>query len=103
MLHSVSDPFTEIPAGLLLFTICTQFIIEHFRLWTTVKSLVRCWFTSVCLALGLTDLLLPRPEDKVGQDNGDGEPERAMDVLPATVDPSRSLVLAGNVEQSHSG
>uniref|UniRef100_M4F0K7 E3 ubiquitin-protein ligase MARCHF6-like C-terminal domain-containing protein n=1 Tax=Brassica campestris TaxID=3711 RepID=M4F0K7_BRACM len=100
---SVSDPFTEIPAGLLLFTICTQFIIEHFRLWTTVKSLVRCWFTSVCLALGLTDLLLPRPEDKVGQDNGDGEPERAMDVLPATVDPSRSLVLAGNVEQSHSG
>ncbi|CAN6826626.1 unnamed protein product [Brassica oleracea] len=107
---SVSDPFTEIPVGILLFTICTQFIIEHFRLWTTVKSLVRCWFTSVCWALGLTDLLLPRPEDKVGQDNGDGEPgrqnrgpERAMDVLPATVDPNRSLVLAGNVEKSHSG
>ncbi|CAF2240075.1 unnamed protein product [Brassica napus] len=100
---SVSDPFTEIPAGLLLFTICTQFIIEHFRLWGTVKSLVRCWFTSVCLALGLTDLLLPRPEDKVGQDNGDGEHERAMDVLPATVDPNRSFVLARNVEQSHSG
>ncbi|CAN7032345.1 unnamed protein product [Brassica rapa subsp. trilocularis] len=110
MLHSVSDPFTEIPAGLLLFTICTQFIIKHFRLWTTVKSLVRCWFTSVCLALGLTDLLLPRPEDNVGQDNGNGEPgrqnrgpERAMDVLPATVDPNRSLVLAGNAEQCHSG
>ena len=57
----------------------------------------------------MTDLLLPRPEDKVGQDNGDGEPgrqnrgpERAMDVLPATVDPNRSLVLAGNVEKSHS-
>ncbi|CAG7898249.1 unnamed protein product [Brassica rapa] len=100
---SVSDPFTEIPAGLLLFTICTNFIIEHFRLWTTVKSLVRCWFTSVYLALGLTDLLLPRPEDNVGQDNGDGEPERAMDVLPETVDPNRSLVLARNVEQSHSG
>ncbi|XP_013624900.1 PREDICTED: probable E3 ubiquitin ligase SUD1 [Brassica oleracea var. oleracea] len=106
---SVSDPFTEIPVGILLFTICTQFIIEHFGLWTTVKSLVRCWFTSVCWALGLTDLLLPRPEDKVGQDNGDGEPgrqnrgpERAMDVLPATVDPNRSLVLAGNVEKSHS-
>ncbi|KAG2291735.1 hypothetical protein Bca52824_038404 [Brassica carinata] len=73
---SVSDPFTEIPAGMLLFTICTQFIIEHFRLWTAVESLVRFWFTCVGWALGLTDFLLPRPEDNVGQDNGNGEPGR---------------------------
>ena len=75
-LHSVSDPFTEIPAGMLLFTICTQFIIEHFSLWTAVESLVRFWFTCVGWALGLTDFLLPRPEDNVGQDNGNGEPGR---------------------------
>lgn len=57
-LHSVSDPYTEIPAGILLLTICTPFIIEHFSIQTTVVSLLRCWFTCVGWALGLTDFLL---------------------------------------------
>ncbi|KAL0799141.1 hypothetical protein Bca101_054316 [Brassica carinata] len=100
---SVSDPFTEIPAGLLLLTMCTQFIIEHFRLWTTFKSLVRCWFTSVCWAFGLKNLLLPRPEDNDGQENGNGEPGRQnRGPESATVDQKRSLLLAGKVEQSDS-
>lgn len=108
---SVSDPFTEIPADMLLFQICIPFIIEHFRLRTTIKSLLRCWFTAVGWALGLTDFLLPRPEDNVGQDNGIGEPgrqnraqvlqaggpDRAIAALPAADDPNRNLLRAGNV------
>ncbi|KAG7618352.1 Zinc finger RING-CH-type [Arabidopsis thaliana x Arabidopsis arenosa] len=108
---SVSDPFTEIPADMLLFQICIPFIIEHFRLRTTIKSLLRCWFTGVGWALGLTDFLLPRPEDNIGQDNGNGEPgrqnraqvlqvggpDRAMAALPVADDPNRSRLRAGNV------
>ncbi|XP_024932938.1 probable E3 ubiquitin ligase SUD1 isoform X1 [Ziziphus jujuba] len=73
---SVSDPFTEIPADMLLFQICIPFAIEHFKLRTTIKSLLRYWFTVVGWALGLTDFLLPRPEDNVVQENGNAEPGR---------------------------
>lgn len=40
---------------------------------TTIKSLLRYWFTAVGWALGLTDYLLPRPEDNGGHDNGNGD------------------------------
>ncbi|KAF9601697.1 hypothetical protein IFM89_022117 [Coptis chinensis] len=70
---SVSDPFTEIPADMLLFQICIPFAIEHFKLRSTVKSLLRHWFTAVGWALGLTDFLLPRPEDGGGQEGGNVE------------------------------
>ncbi|XP_059652910.1 probable E3 ubiquitin ligase SUD1 isoform X2 [Cornus florida] len=73
---SVSDPFTEIPADMLLFQICIPFAIEHFKLRTTIKSLLRYWFTAVGWALGLTDFLLPKPEDNGGQETGNGEPVR---------------------------
>ncbi|XAR59435.1 Ubiquitin--protein ligase [Bertholletia excelsa] len=73
---SVSDPFTEIPADMLLFQICIPFAIEHFKLKTTIKSLLHYWFTAVGWALGLTEFLLPRPEDNNGQENGNGEPAR---------------------------
>lgn len=75
-LSRVSDPFTEIPADMLLFQICIPFAIEHFKLRTTIKSLLRYWFTAVGWALGLTDFLLPRPEDNGAQDNGNAEPGR---------------------------
>lgn len=104
-LHSVSDPFTEIPAGIVLLTIFTPFIIEHFRVQTTVVSLLRCWFTCVGWALGLTDFLLPKPEDNAGQDNGNAEPgqnieqvldvggpDMAVAVLPVADGPNRSLL-----------
>ncbi|KAL3515296.1 hypothetical protein ACH5RR_022198 [Cinchona calisaya] len=70
---SVSDPFTEIPADMLLFQICIPFAIEHFKLRTTIKSLLRYWFTAVGWALGLTNYLLPRPEDNNAHDNGNGD------------------------------
>ncbi|KAL3614233.1 putative E3 ubiquitin ligase sud1 [Castilleja foliolosa] len=70
---SVSDPFTEIPADMLLFQICIPFAIEHFKLRHTLKSLLRYWFTAVGWALGLTDFLLPKPEDNGGNDNGNGD------------------------------
>ncbi|XP_024979580.1 probable E3 ubiquitin ligase SUD1 [Cynara cardunculus var. scolymus] len=73
---SVSDPFTEIPANMLLFQICIPFAIEHFKLRATIKSLLHYWFTAVGWALGLTDFLLPKPEDNVGQENGNLDPVR---------------------------
>lgn len=73
---SVSDPFTEIPADMLLFQICIPYAIKHFKLRVTIKSILRYWFTVVGWALGLTDFLLPRPEDNGGLENGNGEPAR---------------------------
>ncbi|KAF7127563.1 hypothetical protein RHSIM_Rhsim11G0163900 [Rhododendron simsii] len=73
---TVSDPFTEIPADMLLFQICIPFAVEHFKLRATIKSVLRYWFTGVGWALGLIDFLLPRPEDGGGQENGNGEPAR---------------------------
>ncbi|KAI3755409.1 hypothetical protein L1987_55207 [Smallanthus sonchifolius] len=76
---SVSDPFTEIPANMLLFQICIPIAVEHFKLKATIKSLLRYWFTAVGWALGLTDFLLPSPEDDNGQDNGQlGGQDRAV-------------------------
>ena len=74
----MSDPFTEIPADMVLFQICIPFAIEHFKLRATIKSLLRYWFTAIGWALGLTDFLLPRPEDTVGQDNGNGDADRQV-------------------------
>lgn len=61
---------------MLLFQICIPFAIEHFKLRTTIKSLLRYWFTAVGWALGLTDFLLPRPDDNGNQENGNGEAAR---------------------------
>lgn len=60
---------------MLLFQICIPFAIEHFKLRTSIKSLLRYWFTVVGWALGLTDFLLPRPEAN-GQETGNAEPGR---------------------------
>ncbi|KAI7746699.1 hypothetical protein M8C21_009262 [Ambrosia artemisiifolia] len=79
---SISDPFTEIPANMLLFQICIPFAIEHFKLRATIKSLLHYWFAAVGWALGLTDFLLPRPEDNVEQENGNRDPVR-QDMLHA--------------------
>ncbi|KAL0660286.1 LOW QUALITY PROTEIN: hypothetical protein Bca4012_080871 [Brassica carinata] len=98
---SVSDPYTEVPAGILLLTICTPFIIEHFSIQTTVVSLLRCWFTCVGWALGLTDFLLLKPEDNRNDEPGRQnieqvlhvvEPDMAMAAHPAPDDPKRSLL-----------
>ncbi|XVF45105.1 hypothetical protein PTKIN_Ptkin02bG0179200 [Pterospermum kingtungense] len=108
---SVSDPFTEIPADMLLFQICIPFAIEHFKLRTTIKSLLRYWFTAVGWALGLTEFLLPRPEENGGQENANMEPGRqdrlevvqlggqerqAMVAFAAADDPNRRLLTSGN-------
>ncbi|CAL9749009.1 unnamed protein product [Musa acuminata subsp. burmannicoides] len=70
---TIFDPFTEIPTDVLLFQICIPFAIEHFKLRTTIKSLLRHWFTAVGWALGLTDYLLPPPEEIGTQDAGNIE------------------------------
>ncbi|KAL4318095.1 hypothetical protein GQ457_18G016340 [Hibiscus cannabinus] len=107
---SVSDPFTEIPADMLLFQICIPFAIEHFKLRTTIKSLLRYWFTAVGWPLGLTEFLLPRPEENGGQENANMEPgqqdrpqvvqrggqEQAMVAFAADDDPNRGLLASWN-------
>ncbi|XP_059447623.1 probable E3 ubiquitin ligase SUD1 isoform X1 [Corylus avellana] len=116
---SVSDPFTEIPADMLLFQICIPFAIEHFKLRTTIKSLLRYWFTVVGWALGLTDFLLPRPEDNGGQENGNGDPgrqdrlqavqlggqDRALVALAGADDQNRSILASenSNVSEEYDG
>lgn len=61
---------------MLLFQICIPFAIEHFKLRTTIKSFLHYWFTAVGWALGLTDFLLPRPDNNGAQENANGEPAR---------------------------
>ncbi|KAG6710193.1 hypothetical protein I3842_06G172300 [Carya illinoinensis] len=116
---SVSDPFTEIPADMLLFQICIPFAIEHFKLRTTIKSLLRYWFTAVGWALGLTDFLLPRPEDNGGQENGNGYPgrqdrlqavqvgvqDRALVALARADDPNTQILASedSNVSEEYIG
>ncbi|GMP48457.1 hypothetical protein CsSME_00015798 [Camellia sinensis var. sinensis] len=73
---SVSDPFTEIPADMLIFQICIPFALEHFKLRATIKFGLHYWFTVVGWALSLTDFLLPGPEDSSGQEHGNEEPAR---------------------------
>ncbi|EPS64281.1 hypothetical protein M569_10499, partial [Genlisea aurea] len=73
---SVSDPFTEIPADMLLLQICIPFAIEHFKLRRTLKSLLGYWFAAVGWTLGLTDYLLPKADDTGVNENGNGNPVR---------------------------
>lgn len=94
----LSDPFTEIPANMLLFQICIPFAIEHFKLRTTIKSLLRYWFTAVGWALGLTDFLLPRPDDNGNQENGNGERGRQerLQIVQAGVHDQGMVPFAGD-------
>lgn len=70
---SMSDPFTEIPADMLLFHICIPFAIEHFRPRATFKTVLFHWFSVIGWMLGLSDFLLPNPEDGNGQDGVNGQ------------------------------
>ncbi|KAG7977003.1 hypothetical protein I3843_05G008100 [Carya illinoinensis] len=101
---SVSDPFTEIPADMLLFQICIPFAIEHFKLRTTIKSFLRYWFTAVGWALGLTDFLLPRPGDNGGQENGTRDPGRQDRVQAVQLGvQDRALVAVAGVDDPNRG
>ncbi|XP_042066787.1 probable E3 ubiquitin ligase SUD1 isoform X2 [Salvia splendens] len=106
---SVSDPFTEIPADMLLFQICIPFAIEHFKLRHTLKSLLRYWFTAVGWALGLTDFLLPKPEDNGGHENGNADMGRqgrghgegvGQERVVALEDVNRPRYLAANANSA---
>lgn len=83
---------------MLLFQICIPFAIEHFKLRTTIKSLLRYWFTAVGWALGLTDFLLPRPDESGNQENGNGEPARQerLQIVQAGVHDQGLVPFAGD-------
>jgi len=54
-----SDPFTEIPADLLLFHFCVPFTLEHCHPRAKVKSFLRFWLSHVGSALDLTKYIFP--------------------------------------------
>ncbi|KAL5713997.1 RING-type E3 ubiquitin transferase [Ranunculus cassubicifolius] len=99
---SVSDPFTEIPADMLLFQICIPFAVEHFKLRATIKSVLRQWFTVVGWTLSLTDFLLPRAEDGGRQEDGnvDGNDGLRDVAIMAANDQNRNLHAPGHVDVS---
>ncbi|XP_078431028.1 RING/U-box superfamily protein [Wolffia australiana] len=66
---TVSDPFTEIPADMLLFQICIPFAIEHFKPRATIKAILHQWFTVAGWALDLTEFLLPPRGENGGNEN----------------------------------
>ncbi|KAG0495508.1 hypothetical protein HPP92_000199 [Vanilla planifolia] len=80
---TIFDPFTEIPADVLLFQICIPFAVEHFRPRSAIKAILRRWFIAVGWALGLTDFLLPRPDDNGRLENHDNEVLRRDRLLDA--------------------
>ncbi|CAN1307457.1 Probable E3 ubiquitin ligase SUD1 [Linum perenne] len=90
---SVSDPFTEIPADMLLFQICIPFAVQHFKPRITIKSFLRYWFTTVGWLLGLTAYLLPTADENGVQDNVNAEPGR-RDPVQAEQFAGRDLGLA---------
>ncbi|XP_076928553.1 putative E3 ubiquitin ligase SUD1 [Bidens hawaiensis] len=103
---TVSDPFTEIPANMLLFQIFIPFAIEHFKLKSTIKSVLRYWFTAAGWALGLTDFLLPNPEDDNGQQNGQagGQDRPVVGYLaPEDVNRARLAATDANIAEEAAG
>jgi E3 ubiquitin-protein ligase MARCH6 len=69
-----SDPFTEVPADMLLFHICIPFTVEHFKPRATMKWLLAGWFKAVGGVLGLAEFLLPVPGGGERNGNGNGLP-----------------------------
>lgn len=102
----ISDPFTEIPADMLLFHICIPFAIEHFRPKATIKTVLSYWFSAIGWALGLSEFLLPGAEEANDQGRGARaqEPPRggAQDFnqvqAPAVVDNVNGSLNASAVE-----
>ncbi|KAJ1703629.1 hypothetical protein LUZ63_003408 [Rhynchospora breviuscula] len=66
---TISDPLIELSINVLLVQICIPYAMEHFQPRATIKSLLRHWFTAVGWALGLTDFLLPRPDENNNNNN----------------------------------
>ncbi|KAI3912991.1 hypothetical protein MKW92_014420 [Papaver armeniacum] len=89
---SVSDPFTEIPAVMLLLQICLHYAIE---LRETVEALLRKWVTAVCCVLSLVGFLCSRPEDIGGQENVkvERQQDRLHDGLIAAQDPNKNIFI----------
>jgi E3 ubiquitin-protein ligase MARCH6 len=77
----------------LVFQICIPFTIEHFKPRATIKALLHHWFAAIGWALGLTDFLLPKPEENSGQENWNGRAERRDGVH------DRREMVAPQVEQ----
>ena len=53
------DPYTEVPADIILFHVCVPFTMEHFHPRDTVKRCVRYWATTVGAKLRMTHYAIP--------------------------------------------
>ncbi|BBN02416.1 E3 ubiquitin-protein ligase MARCH6 [Marchantia polymorpha subsp. ruderalis] len=94
----VSDPFTEIPADMLLFHICIPFAVEHFRPRATIKAALYHWFSAVGWALGLCEYLLPGPEETNVNNNGQEQARVQQGQLDAP-DQNQAIAPAERGEQ----
>jgi E3 ubiquitin-protein ligase MARCH6 len=82
ILCRVSDPFTEIPADMLLFHICIPFAVEHFRPRATIKTVLSYWFSTAGWVLGLSEFLLPEPEVPNADNNHEQQRRVGVQVQP---------------------
>lgn len=98
----VSDPFTEIPADMLLFHICIPFAVEHFRPRATIKTVLFHWFSTVGWALGLSEFLLPGAEEANGvaaNNNEERGHDRGNNIFDENRPRARLVDAGGNRHQ----
>ncbi|MCL7026635.1 hypothetical protein MKW94_009637 [Papaver nudicaule] len=98
---SVSDPFTEIPAVMLLLQICLPYAIE---LWETVEALLHQWVTVVCHVVGLNGFLRSRSNGGKDNVNVERRQDRLHDDLISAQDPNKSIFTSQNFDgvENHS-
>jgi E3 ubiquitin-protein ligase MARCH6 len=53
------DPYTEVPADIILFHVCVPFTLEHFHPRDCIKSFIRTWCAEVGGWLRITHFVLP--------------------------------------------
>ena len=93
------DPYTEVPADIILFHICVPFTIDHFHPRQTVKSAVRWWTIRCGDWLGITQYIVPdrvpAPEDGLPAGHLGAEARVAVDAAAAAVVADNGAVAAG--------
>lgn len=87
---------------MLLFHICIPFAVEHFRPRATIKNVLFYWFSNVGWALGLSEFLLPAPEEVngvVANNNEERRQDRANNIFDENQEGAGHVDAAGNRQQ----
>jgi hypothetical protein len=57
------DPYTEVPADIILFHVCVPFTIDHFHPRDSIKASIRLWAVTCGDWLAITRYIIPRPTE----------------------------------------